>query len=331
MTSEQRQRRAERNRRYYQRRRSVEQTGEEGDAVSRSPASPHSLEASETLADRVKTGGDLPFKTHEFAATGGDAYSPDDNEKHHDVRGMYSASEAGKTIKTQENRTTQASESKSFDHKTQRHNEKWRLRRSQIAALILLLSLVIAITFCLVNEAYRYYMQHDPAMALLKALIGELILLYLALLAPKQWFCWLMVKGLMLVTFGYLVWIISMGLLLSASGDVNKLTQTKAMIGDVEQQIEDKRNVLGELTKSGWLSRARKIDEQLTMYQQRLFELRSSFAQLGDDQEGLVVANMTSLVLFRVILMLTNVVLMGRIRSYCAPINDNNGALRGRV
>ena len=180
--------------------------------------------------------------------------------------------------------------------------------------ILLTVGLSGVITCCLVNEAYRYYAQHDQSMAMLKALLGELILLYLALLSPTRPMHWLLVRGLMLAAFGYLIWVISMGLLLSASGEVNKVTQTKIMIGEIERQIDDKRSKLGELTKSGWVSRARKIDEQITGYHDRLFELRTNFANMGNDRRDLIIANMISLIFFRVILMLTNILAMGRLR-----------------
>ena len=321
MTSEQRQKRAERNRRYYQRRRSAENADEtvvgrlsEGDGELRQEAPP-------TFgAESIKTASDGMVAMHGFSGNPLNETCPNGGRSFNEISKLL----APKTSKTLENMTETgeprpgfASEIAHLDNKTTHQTPKWHmnaLRRRQCAVLLLLLALVSTITFCLINEANRYYVQHDPSMALLKAVSGELILLYLALLSPRQWHYWLTVKGLMLVTFGYLIWIISMGLLLSTSGDVNKIIQTKAMIGDVERQIEDKRSELGELTKSGWLRRARKVDEQLTGYQQRLFELRSNFALVGNDRRDLIVANMISLVLFRVILMMTNVVAMGRIR-----------------
>ena len=310
MTSEQREKRAERNRRDYQRRRSAENADRPGDDCLNgddSASENGAVAAQKSAAACSKTLAIFMADTDNTSSTLGKIVLENEQDISYQV--------SPEAVKTQGIKTP-ASGGSASELPPRGVKTPFLASHHQLVAIVLSLSLVIGITFCLVNEAYRYYLHHDPAMALLKALVGELILLYLALLAPRQWFCWLMVKGLLLVTFAYLAWIISMGLLLSASGDVNKLTQTKAMIGDVEHQIEDKRSELGELTKSGWISRARKVDEQLTGYQQRLFELRSHFAQLGNNQRELIVANVTSLVLFRVILMLTNVVLMGRIRGY---------------
>ena len=318
MTSEQREKRAERNRRYYQRRRSADQVDEMGserlngeDGELRRHLTPPSL----SEASEINTAGNCAPDGSSIKTVGLTASS--DNRplsgignnlpEYEQVIAEWSSIKMHKTLE-------------SSDGKTRVQNQSGRLtflRRPQIASLLLSLSLVSTITFCLVNEAYRYYMQHDPTMAFLKALVGEMILLYLALLVPRKWVHRILVKGLLAITFGYLVWIISMGLVLQASGDVNKTTQINSMIGEVKRQIEDKRGELSELTKSGWISRARKVDEQLTGDQQRLFDLRSRLAEIGGDQRELIVSNLVSQVLFRVILMFTNIVLMRNLRRVC--------------
>ena len=330
MTSEQREKRAERNRRYYQRRRSAESADKTGldrldDDAAELGRSPSPFSATAGAENFDETG----LKTPEPAASSGAEELAHQDEK-------FSENWADTSVKTRNIQTSahepgvrSVSETGLLERKTPTFHGPKRLNRPnlpQVAAILLSLLLIVAITFCLVNEAYRYYVRNDPTMALLKAVVGELILLYVALLTPRRWLHRLMVRTLLVMTFGYLVWIVSMGLVLQAGGEVGRMTQINSMIDEVKRQIDDRRSQLSELTKSGWISRARKVDEQLSEDHRRLYDLRSKLVDSGGDQQSMVMGNLALLVLFRVILMFTNIVLMRNLQRIFFALQVKIGA-----
>lgn len=183
---------------------------------------------------------------------------------------------------------------------------------------IFLLVFVAAMTGFLVNETAQYYASVDGTLAAgyLKAVILEGAVFSFALMKARSAFTGTIYRLMILLVYAYSAWAISSSVISNAFNQHSKIVFNQKSVAELEAEVMEKVKLRASLVDAKRLTLSHKLDQVLTELKGKLGDGRRSLLSLP--ASTVLWNTLLSLVVFRVLVMFTNLLCIRELRRrYC--------------
>jgi hypothetical protein len=112
----------------------------------------------------------------------------------------------------------------------------------------------------------------------------------------------------------YSLWAISSGVIIKAHREYRELNASRQMIADLEVQIRNKEAMVEKYLARDWIGVARVSQKDSDVLRRKLIDLREHSSEIKPPQ--LIFNTVFNLVLFRLILMIANILCVRRLKDF---------------